>query len=220
MNFGDVLDAWEQEQKNATKKAPKSTGQEWRNKKAQPDSAANGSDAKSPGGKADGSRNAAKTSGAKASCGTSDTQSASASRQKAANSANDRINPMTEWLRRYGVVDKDAVAEKAAEQEKQKDRAWLLDMPYEAQIDLHGLTAEEASVRLDQFVSECYKRGIRKVLIIHGKGNHSEDTPVLSGMVRSFIERDYRLGESGHPDKKDGGKGATWVILREKTVLG
>jgi DNA-nicking Smr family endonuclease len=127
---------------------------------------------------------------------------------------------MTEWLRRYGVVDKDAVAEKAMEQEKQKDRAWLLDMPYEAEIDLHGLTAEEATMRLDQFVGECYKRGIRKILIIHGKGNHSEDAPVLSGMVRSFIERDYRLGESGHPDKKDGGKGATWVILREKTVLG
>jgi len=210
MNFGDILDAWEQEQKDASKKIPKSTGQEWRNKKTQPDSVSNGSGmngfgTKSSSGKTDGSRNTAKASGG----------------AKTANANNnERINPMTEWLRRYGVVDKDAVAEKAAENEKQKDRAWLLDMPYEAQIDLHGLTAEEASIRLDQFVGECYKRGIRKVLIIHGKGNHSEDMPVLSGMVRSFIERDYRLGESGHPDKKDGGKGATWVILREKTVLG
>ncbi len=200
MNFGDILDAWEQEQKNSSKKTPKSTGQEWRNKKTQPDSVANESGSKISGGKAGGA--------------------GSANAEKAGNTSDSRINPMTEWLRRYGVVDKDAVAEKAMEQEKQKDRAWLLDMPYEAQIDLHGLTAEEAMVRLAQFVGECYKRGIRKILIIHGKGNHSEDAPVLSGMVRSFIERDYRLGESGHPDKKDGGKGATWVILREKTVLG
>ena len=204
MNFGDILDAWEQEQKDASKKTPKSTGQEWRNKKAQPDSAVSDSSSKSSGGKSDG----AVPSGVKK------------TGKASGNTNENRINPMTEWLRRYGVVDKDAVAEKAAENEKQKDRAWLLDMPYEAQIDLHGLTAEEATVRLDQFVAECYKRGIRKVLIIHGKGNHSEDAPVLSGMVRSFIERDYRLGESGHPDKKDGGKGATWVILREKTVLG
>ncbi|MBO4508825.1 MAG: Smr/MutS family protein [Spirochaetaceae bacterium] len=204
MNFGDILDAWEQEQKDASKKTSKSTGQEWRNKKTQPDSAANESGSKSSGVKTDGAGPASVKKNVKSGGNTNDT----------------RINPMTEWLRRYGVVDKDAVAEKAAENEKQKDRAWLLDMPYEAQIDLHGLTADEATVRLDQFVGECYKRGIRKILIIHGKGNHSEDAPVLSGMVRSFIERDYRLGESGHPDKKDGGKGATWVILREKTVLG
>ena len=213
MNFGDILDAWEQEQKGASKKTPKSTGQEWRNKKTQPDSAANDSGTKSSGGKAESARNSAKSSGG------AKTAPSGATKAGGANNS-DRINPMTEWLRRYGVVDKDAVAEKAAENEKQKDRAWLLDMPYEAQIDLHGLTMEEASIRLDQFIGECYKRGIRKVLIIHGKGNHSEDMPVLSGMVRSFIERDYRLGESGHPDKRDGGKGATWVILREKTVLG
>ena len=39
MNFGDILDAWEQEQKSAGKKGAKSTGQEWRNKKTEPDSA-------------------------------------------------------------------------------------------------------------------------------------------------------------------------------------
>ena len=196
MNFGDILDAWEKEQKSAEKNGAKSTGQEWRNKKTVPDSAR---------------KEAAGSDGVK--------KSEANPERKAQQQNKVHVDPMTEWMRRYGVVDKDAAAEKAAERELHKDLAWLLDMPYEAQIDLHGLTAEEAAVRLDQFVSECYKRGIRKILIIHGKGNHSEDAPVLSGMVRSFIERDYRLGESGHPDKKDGGKGATWVIVREKTVL-
>jgi len=197
MNFGDILDAWEKEQKSAEKKGAKSTGQEWRNKKTAPDAVR---------------KEASDSSNAK--------DYEAHTERKAQQQNKTHVDPMTEWMRRYGVVDKDAAAEKAAEKEFHKDRAWLLDMPYEAQIDLHGLTADEATVRLDQFVSECYKRGIRKILIIHGKGNHSEDAPVLSGMVRSFVERDYRLGESGHPDKKDGGKGATWVIVREKTVLG
>jgi len=196
MNFGDILDAWEQEQKSADKKGAKSTGQEWRNKKTAPDSVR------------------------KDAVGSDNVKKSAANPERKTQPQNSvHVNPMTEWLRRYGVVDKDAAAEKAAEKELHKDRAWLLDMPYEAQIDLHGLTADEATVRLNQFIGECHRRGLRKVLIIHGKGNHSEDAPVLSGMVRSFIERDYRLGESGHPDKKDGGKGATWVIIRERTVL-
>lgn len=196
MNFGDILDAWEEEQKSAGKKSSGSTGQEWRNKKTGPDSVR----------KEESASDKVKKSRANPEL-------------KGPENKAPRVNPMTEWLRRYGVVDKDAAAEKAAEEERSKDRSWLLDMPYEAQIDLHGLTAEEAALRLDQFVGECYKRGIRKILIIHGKGNHSEDMPVLSGMVRSFVERDYRLGESGHPDKKDGGKGATWVIVREKKAF-
>ncbi|MCR4938635.1 MAG: Smr/MutS family protein [Treponemataceae bacterium] len=190
MNFGDILDAWEQEQKSAGQKSVKSTGQEWRSKKTE------------PVGKKE-----------------KESDPELVKKPRGISQDKERVNPMTEWLRRYGVVDKDAAAEEAAEKEHLQDRSWLLDMPYEAQIDLHGLTAEESVVRLNHFISECYNRGIRKVLIIHGKGNHSEDAPVLAGVVRSFIERDYRLGESGHPDKKDGGKGATWVIIREKNVF-
>ena len=82
-------------------------------------------------------------------------------------------------------------------------------------VDLHGLTREQAWQKLDSFVSACKIRGLRKILIIHGKGNHSHGTdPVLGEMVRSFIEADRRLGSSGHPDRNHGGTGATWVIIR------
>lgn len=186
MDFGDILDSWEKEQKESSKKTSRSTGQEWRNKKLQPEKTAR---AEKP-------------------------TVAQIMKKKGPS-----IDPMTEWMRRYGVVDKDAAAEKAEAEQQKKDRSWLHDMPYEAQIDLHGLTGEEARERLNLFITECCRRKLQKVLIIHGKGNHSEDGPVLSGMVRSFIERDYRLGESGHPEKKDGGKGATWVIIRDSAHL-
>jgi DNA-nicking Smr family endonuclease len=126
----------------------------------------------------------------------------------------EQIDPMTLWLRRYGVVDKDAEEEKLQQKMSQLDRSYLRNMAPEASIDLHGLTKEEATTRLDAFVAECIRRKITKILIIHGKGNHSSTEPVLTKLVHDYIERNYHLGESGHPDKTEGGRGATWVIIK------
>lgn len=126
------------------------------------------------------------------------------------------INPMELWLRRYGTVDKDKIAEESSEREKFNDRNYLLNMKPEAHIDLHGLHQDEARVRLESFVTECSCRGLRKILIIHGKGIHTTGTdPVLGEVVRRFIENDKRCGTSGHPKtKQEGGTGATWVLLK------
>ena len=93
---------------------------------------------------------------------------------------------------------------------------YIREMTPEARIDLHGLTKEDAWQRLNAFVGDCVARGLKKILIIHGKGNHSHGSdPVLGPMVKSFIEQDKRLGTSGHPDKFMGGNGATWVMIKE-----
>lgn len=207
MNFGDILDAWDEEQKAQQKKAKdatKSTGGEWRTK------------GQKAARKTQTSPDAAGVSGRKSGVSWQDVALGNPLKADPLKTGTSSVNPMTEWMRRYGVVDKDAVKEETLRQEAMEDRSVLLALPYEATIDLHGLTTDEAYSRLDSFVTECRKRGLRKILIIHGKGNHSETGPVLSGLVRSFIERDWRLGESGHPDKYDGGKGATWVIIRKK----
>ena len=127
-----------------------------------------------------------------------------------------QINPMELWLRRYGTVDKDKIAEEAAEIAKESDRNYLINMQPEAHLDLHGLHQDEAEKRLDSFISECKRRGLKKILIIHGKGNHTKGTdPVLGKVVRGFIEKDSRCGMSGHPKTKyEGGSGATWVIVK------
>lgn len=127
-----------------------------------------------------------------------------------------KINPMEMWLRRYGTIDKDKLAEQEAERSKETDRNYLINMKPEARLDLHGLHQDEAHERLNYFIGDCKKRGLRKVLIIHGKGIHTTGTdPVLGELVRKFIEHDSRCGTSGHPKtKQEGGTGATWVILK------
>ncbi|MBO5137868.1 MAG: Smr/MutS family protein [Spirochaetaceae bacterium] len=129
-----------------------------------------------------------------------------------------KANPMDVWLRRYGVVDKDTVAEKHRQQVQNTDKEYLKKLPVGAKIDLHGLTRDEAWTKLDEFITDCCRRRLRKILIVHGKGNHTTGLVgdcVLASMVRTFIERDDRLGMSGHPDKKMGGNGATWVIIKK-----
>ncbi|WP_294429262.1 Smr/MutS family protein [uncultured Treponema sp.] len=125
------------------------------------------------------------------------------------------INPMELWLRRYGVTDKDKAADEYAERTKMESREYLRTMRPEARIDLHGLTRDEAWARLSSFVNDCIRRGLKKILIIHGKGNHSHGSdPVLGAMVKTFIEQNKNLGTSGHPDRSMGGSGATWVIIK------
>lgn len=129
--------------------------------------------------------------------------------------AEKKINPMEAWLRIYGVPDKDKEAEEYEERTKMESRSYLREMRPEARIDLHGLTRDEAWSRLTEFVNSCVRRGLKKILIIHGKGNHSHGSdPVLGPMVRTFIEQNPNLGSSGHPDHTQGGSGATWVIIK------
>ncbi len=82
------------------------------------------------------------------------------------------------------------------------------------QIDLHGLTASEAVTRVDHFLQDSRRDGLRKVLIIHGKGKHSKREPVLARAIRTYIQRSPHAGEFGNPTKDYGGSGAIWVILR------
>ena len=126
-----------------------------------------------------------------------------------------RINPQEAWLRRYGVVDKDKIASSEAERNRERSQLYVKKIPVDAKIDLHGLTREEARSRLAIFVGDCVKRGLRKILIVHGKGIHSSGSEsVLAEEVRKFIEQDKRCGRSGHPDRRMGGSGATWVFLK------
>ncbi len=126
-----------------------------------------------------------------------------------------RANPMDIWLNRYGTIDKDKIQDEAEENIKLHDLSYLNELKPEARIDLHQMTRDEAWSALESFVNDCERRGLKKILIIHGKGQHSHGSdPVLGPMVKTFIEQDKRLGRSGHPDRNHGGNGATWVILK------
>ena len=95
-------------------------------------------------------------------------------------------------------------------------RSRLLRKRPDAKIDLHGLNQDEAWTALDSFFENSSMMGHEKVLIIHGKGNHRYvDDGVLRDLSRRFIESCSHAGESGYCAAKEGGSGATWVILKE-----
>jgi DNA-nicking Smr family endonuclease len=126
-----------------------------------------------------------------------------------------RPDPLTVWLRVHGVVDKDAETEAAADTPPERRRRLLMKRPDEA-LDLHGLTREEAWAALEGFFRAGRQRGFEKLLIIHGKGNHSNGEAVLKRAVRDFIESCPCAGESGRANAEDGGNGATWVLLKSE----
>ena len=100
-------------------------------------------------------------------------------------------------------------------------RSRLLHKKPDAFLDLHGLSCEEAWIALQTFFEDSRWRKLEKILIIHGKGNHFENLPSGEGALRDltkrFIETCSYAGESGFSPSKGGGRGATWVILKERT---
>ena len=85
----------------------------------------------------------------------------------------------------------------------------------DAVIDLHGLTGDEAWTCLETFFENSRRMEFEKILVIHGKGNHAQKEGVLKDITRRFIERCSFAGESGYSSARDGGTGATWVILKD-----
>jgi DNA-nicking Smr family endonuclease len=119
------------------------------------------------------------------------------------------------YLNRHGIVDKDADDEEDGRSPRERAEA-LRRMRPQASLDLHGLTREEALRRLALFLEQALRGGLAKVLIIHGKGAHSKGEAVLERAVASFLEGHPAAGMRGHPGREQGGRGATWVALRQK----
>lgn len=90
-------------------------------------------------------------------------------------------------------------------------------LPIDDEIDLHGMTAEEARAATGRFIEASLAAGHRKVLVVHGKGLHSQNGGVLKAEVRRFLERHPDTGAMGTPKRHDGGSGALWVVLRQRS---
>ena len=76
------------------------------------------------------------------------------------------------------------------------------------ELDLRGLRADEALLRLEEFLDHAVRDGLASVRIIHGKG-----TGVLRQVVRDHLTR-HPLARSFAPESRErGGNGATAVEL-------
>jgi DNA-nicking Smr family endonuclease len=89
----------------------------------------------------------------------------------------------------------------------------------ESQLDLHGLTQEEALAALDDFLWQAWAAGQRCVLVITGKGTAREGGGVLRTLIPNW------LAEGSHQDRvlaveiaqpRHGGDGALYVLLRRQ----
>jgi DNA-nicking Smr family endonuclease len=98
------------------------------------------------------------------------------------------------------------------------------DFAYQAHLDLHGMTAEQARTSVDRFLLRAYRNGQRCVLIVHGRGLNSKDQiPVLKTRLATWLTRGSwaRLVlafTSARPC--DGGPGALYVLLRRRRQAG
>ena len=85
------------------------------------------------------------------------------------------------------------------------------------ELDLHGLTGDEAVAETAVFLAGCKRLGIRCVRIIHGKGLQSDGSaPVLKNLVDRLLRlRNDVLAFHSAPTGQ-GGTGAMLVLLTRR----
>ena len=84
----------------------------------------------------------------------------------------------------------------------------------QGELDLHGLTREDAREALVQFLAEAGKRGCRCVRVVHGKGLGSPGRqPVLKGKVHGWLVQRQEVLAFTQARGPDGGAGALIVLL-------
>ncbi|MDA0707036.1 MAG: Smr/MutS family protein [Proteobacteria bacterium] len=84
-----------------------------------------------------------------------------------------------------------------------------------AEIDLHGMTLDEAKPRLEAFVRRCATNNKLCIRIVHGKGLGSgERGPVLKQAVNRWLRRWDVVLAFTSARQVDGGTGAVYVLLQ------
>tara|TARA_B100001057_G_C22186463_1_gene695307 strand:- start:92 stop:508 length:417 start_codon:yes stop_codon:yes gene_type:complete len=95
-------------------------------------------------------------------------------------------------------------------------------------IDLHGYTLDLAHETCKEFISKSYTDKINKLIIVTGKGLHSEneknpyvskDLSILKYSVPNYIKKSSELmnliSEIGDASIEDGGEGAFYIYLKK-----
>lgn len=86
----------------------------------------------------------------------------------------------------------------------------------QSEIDLHGLTVEEARQELSAFLKEARERRHLCVRVIHGKGRKTaERAPRLKPAVNQWLQRNKAVLAFCSARMNDGGTGAVYVLLKK-----
>ena len=96
-------------------------------------------------------------------------------------------------------------------------------------IDLHGYSLEEANKKIEKFIIESYVKKIKKIIVVTGKGLHSQneknpyvskDFSILKYSIPEFIKSNQALVKMINKIEEasivDGGSGAFYIYLKKK----
>ena len=99
-------------------------------------------------------------------------------------------------------------------------------MEIEGTIDLHGLTADQAKIKLITFINHSYSLGKRLIIVITGKGKHKgfdEFQRPINGVLRQNLPEwlsgpsvSNKVLQVTQAQPKHGGAGAFYVYLRRQ----
>ncbi len=111
---------------------------------------------------------------------------------------------------------------------KDKDKASKKNISIKS-IDLHGYSLDEANKIVKNFIVESYNKQISKLIVVTGKGLHSnnesnpyvsKDLSILKYSVPEYIKKDEDLMkmiiEIREANIEDGGAGSFYVYLKKK----
>tara|TARA_B100001027_G_C16228159_1_gene313218 strand:- start:293 stop:712 length:420 start_codon:yes stop_codon:yes gene_type:complete len=98
-------------------------------------------------------------------------------------------------------------------------------------LDLHGFTLEKANQKVESFLIDCFDQKVSKVIIVTGKGLHSQNEKnpytskkfgILKYSVPEFIKSKSNLMKKiksiTKAEIEDGGGGAFYVFLKKKII--
>ena len=99
-------------------------------------------------------------------------------------------------------------------------------------IDLHGYTLDEANKTIEDFINKAFYENINKLIIVTGKGLHSEnekdpyvskDFGILKYSIPEFITNNTSLmniiNEIKEAEIEDGGAGAFYIFLKKNKII-
>ena len=95
-------------------------------------------------------------------------------------------------------------------------------------FDLHGFSLNEANNKIGDLIKNSYEKGVSKLIIVTGKGLHSEnekdpyvskDLGILKHSVPEYVKNNKELmqliNEIKDASVEDGGSGAFYIYLKK-----
>ena len=79
------------------------------------------------------------------------------------------------------------------------------------EIKLIGMRADDALIRLDEYVDQACLAGLSPFRIVHGKG-----TGALKRVVWEYLQAHDSVNGFRHPGEEEGGGGVTVVELKDE----